>query len=110
MQVSKYIPGRYEVKAYGDGLPLELRVKLGIYRLNLGDDNFEEARVRSQLATRLISLNLGYRTILSGLIQKTLTQVLRYLTTLINSEKLLMLFEGGSFSVKLCNSISHCSN
>ena len=44
-QVSGYIPGRYEVNAYGDGLPLELRVKLGIYRLNLGDDNFEEAIV-----------------------------------------------------------------
>lgn len=47
MQVIGYIPGRHEVNAYGDGLPLELRVKLGIFRLNLGGDNFEEATVTS---------------------------------------------------------------
>lgn len=47
IRVSRYIPGRYEINAYGDGLPLELRVKLGIYRLKLGDGNFEEATVRS---------------------------------------------------------------
>lgn len=47
IQVSDYKPGQYKVNTYGDGLPLELRVKLGIYRLNLGDDNFEEAIVRS---------------------------------------------------------------
>lgn len=47
VQVSGYIPGQYEARTYGDGLPLELRVKLGIYRLNLGHLNYDEAIVRS---------------------------------------------------------------
>ena len=32
--------------AYGEGLPLELRVKMGILRLNVGRECFEEAMVR----------------------------------------------------------------
>lgn len=53
-----------------------------------------------------ILLILDDRAILGGLIPETVTQVLHYLTTLIYSEKWQRLFEGGSFSVKLCNSIS----
>lgn len=34
---------------YGEGLPLELRVKLGILRLNMGVEHFEEAMVRLAL-------------------------------------------------------------
>lgn len=33
---SRFIPGRYSHMQYGDGLPMELRVKLGLYRLKLG--------------------------------------------------------------------------
>ena len=31
---------------YGNGLPMELRIKMGLLRLNLGDEHFEEALVR----------------------------------------------------------------
>lgn len=42
-QVEGFISGKYEASAYGAGLPIELRTKLGIYRLEMGADNFEEA-------------------------------------------------------------------
>ena len=45
IQVQKFSLGRYESTAYGDGLPLELRVKLGIFRLRLGENNVKEALV-----------------------------------------------------------------
>lgn len=51
-QLEGFIPGRYESSAYGDGLPLELRVKLGIYRLNLGDQNLKEAIARPLFGPR----------------------------------------------------------
>ncbi|KAM5456860.1 transcription factor TFIIIC subunit tfc4 [Microsporum audouinii] len=31
-----FVPGQYPLESYGIGLPLELRVKLGIYRLKMG--------------------------------------------------------------------------
>jgi general transcription factor 3C polypeptide 3 (transcription factor C subunit 4) len=34
--IDGFVPNRYPVGLYGEGLPLELRVKLGIYRLRLG--------------------------------------------------------------------------
>ncbi len=40
-----FMPGHYKANSYGDGLPLELRIKLGIYRLNLGDEHLGEAIV-----------------------------------------------------------------
>lgn len=43
--ISHYVPGQYDGFLYGKSLPLELRVKLGLYRLRLGD--FKEAMVRS---------------------------------------------------------------
>lgn len=43
--VSWFTPGQYPVEAYGLGLPLELRIKLGVYRLNLGPDHVDEALV-----------------------------------------------------------------
>ena len=46
-QVEGFIPGLYRPSAYGDGLPLELRIKLGVYRLNLGGKNIDEAMVKS---------------------------------------------------------------
>ena len=43
--VQKFTSGKYEPSAYGKGLPLELRVKLGVFRLQLGADHVEEAMV-----------------------------------------------------------------
>ena len=35
--VDCFTPGAFQAHTYGDGLPLELRIKLGVYRLRLGD-------------------------------------------------------------------------
>ena len=40
---ARFVSGKYPSQSYGFGLPLELRVKLGIYRLNLGKDHRSEA-------------------------------------------------------------------
>jgi general transcription factor 3C polypeptide 3 (transcription factor C subunit 4) len=41
--LSQFVPGHYPTQSYGFGLPLELRAKLGIYRLKLGKDHRSEA-------------------------------------------------------------------
>lgn len=51
-QVPEYIPGSYDLTTYGEGLPLEIRMKLGLFRLNLGDDHLDEAMV-GELALKL---------------------------------------------------------
>ncbi|KAF7712462.1 Uncharacterized protein PECH_004325 [Penicillium ucsense] len=38
-----YVPGHWPRDSYGLGLPLELRVKMGIFRLKMGDKNYGEA-------------------------------------------------------------------
>ena len=38
-----FVPGKHDVTSYGDGLPLELRVKLGVFRLKSEDRNLMEA-------------------------------------------------------------------
>jgi general transcription factor 3C polypeptide 3 (transcription factor C subunit 4) len=43
IQIQEYVRSRSDSQLYGDGLPLELRVKLGLYRLRLG--NHDEAMV-----------------------------------------------------------------
>lgn len=43
VQVKEFISGKQEASAYGAGLPIELRTKLGVYRLEMGPGNFEEA-------------------------------------------------------------------
>ena len=43
MQIEEYVASHFDSQLYGEGLPLELRVKLGLYRLRLG--NFDEAMV-----------------------------------------------------------------
>jgi general transcription factor 3C polypeptide 3 (transcription factor C subunit 4) len=43
MHIEEYIATHFDSQLYGEGLPLELRVKLGLYRLRLG--NFDEAMV-----------------------------------------------------------------
>ena len=40
---SDYIPGNHPIESYGDGLPLEIRAKIGIYRLRQGSDFKAEA-------------------------------------------------------------------
>jgi general transcription factor 3C polypeptide 3 (transcription factor C subunit 4) len=40
-----FIPGIYPENSYGIGLPMELRMKLGIFRLKLGDRHLNEALV-----------------------------------------------------------------
>lgn len=45
-QVQQFTPAQYGPTTYGDGLPLEIRVKLGIYRLKLGS-HVKEALVRT---------------------------------------------------------------
>ena len=52
VEVAGFKPGAYRATAYGDGLPLELRVKLGVFRLKAVNGNFEEAIVRSQCVAR----------------------------------------------------------
>lgn len=38
-----FVPEKYSSQSYGFGLPLELRVKLGMYRLKMGKDHRSEA-------------------------------------------------------------------
>lgn len=44
-EVPEFVCGRYGRSAYGEGLPLELRVKLGILRLKSENSGFEEVMV-----------------------------------------------------------------
>ena len=41
--VPGFLPGEHDVTSYGDGLPLELRVKLGVFRLRSENSNLMEA-------------------------------------------------------------------
>lgn len=43
VQTRGFVPGQYQLSAYGSGLPLELRIKLGVYRLKMGVDHQDEA-------------------------------------------------------------------
>jgi general transcription factor 3C polypeptide 3 (transcription factor C subunit 4) len=45
--------GLYSLESYGQGLPLELRVKLGTFRLKLSADYREEALVKAPTHSRL---------------------------------------------------------
>ena len=44
-QAQEFVAGRYPIGTYGEDLPLELRIKLGFFRLNLGNEELEEALV-----------------------------------------------------------------
>jgi general transcription factor 3C polypeptide 3 (transcription factor C subunit 4) len=56
IQAQEYVPSRFGSQLYGDGLPLELRVKLGLYRLRLGD--YDEARVYVPYTVDSVSISL----------------------------------------------------
>lgn len=45
ISLSTFDPNKYDLASYGDGLPLELRVKLGIFRLKSPKYDLEEAKV-----------------------------------------------------------------
>lgn len=51
-KVTGYVPDHYPESTYGDGLPLELRIKLGVYRLCMGDKYRDEALGSHLLAMR----------------------------------------------------------
>lgn len=71
VSVEGFRSGKYEASAYGIGLPIELRIRLGIYRLEIGPDSVDEALVSS--SKRMIELvdvwlSTRCRTISAGLI------------------------------------------
>ncbi|KAK3043997.1 hypothetical protein LTS18_002451, partial [Coniosporium uncinatum] len=47
--VGHFIPKRYPKDTYGESLPLELRVKLGMFRLRLGPQHYPEALLHFQV-------------------------------------------------------------
>lgn len=46
IEVPEYVPEEYDAMTYGDGLPLELRIKMGTFRLRSNSGEVEEAIVR----------------------------------------------------------------
>lgn len=44
--VKDFLPGKYGKETYGAGLPMELRIKLGLFRLRMGPQQRDEALVR----------------------------------------------------------------
>ena len=53
IQVSQFSSGKYDRSTYGNGLPLELRVKLGILRLSVGSTDLDED-LKEALASRIL--------------------------------------------------------
>ena len=43
IEIPRFVPGEYDTSSYGDGLPLELRIKLGVFRLRSESRDLEEA-------------------------------------------------------------------
>lgn len=43
IKTPNFVPGKYPAESYGEGLPMELRIKLGLYRLKLGASHKREA-------------------------------------------------------------------
>jgi general transcription factor 3C polypeptide 3 (transcription factor C subunit 4) len=54
--VPHYMPGKFPVSSYGYGLPIELRVNLGKFRMNLG--HYDEAMVRKFLISAFLLTQL----------------------------------------------------
>ena len=44
-EVPGFEPGAYDISTYGQGLPADLRLRLGLFRLELGPDHLDEAMV-----------------------------------------------------------------
>lgn len=45
IKTNGFIPGHWPLESYGVGLPLELRIKLGLFRLKMGHQYYSEALV-----------------------------------------------------------------
>ena len=54
-EVAGFVPSLYSPATYGSGLPLELRIKLGVYRLKMPEGDLEEALVSNTSPFRLFS-------------------------------------------------------
>lgn len=50
IKTNGFIPGEWPLETYGTGLPLELRIKLGLFRLKMGSKYHNEALVRHSQA------------------------------------------------------------
>lgn len=87
-----FVAGQYDVALYGKGLPIELRIKLGIYRLNMGDQHLREAFVRADFL-KLPPRMADYkdRNTLHGLNPKIPVRVPSSSNTPTSSEKLRIL-------------------
>ena len=55
-QISDFTLDRFRIEQYGQGLPPDLRVKMGLFRLNMGVLHFEEAMVRLFLNNKFRAL------------------------------------------------------
>jgi general transcription factor 3C polypeptide 3 (transcription factor C subunit 4) len=58
-QVQGFVSGQYKASAYGDGLPLELRTKLGLYRLKMGLNYRDEAIVSDKNSGLVIGRSIA---------------------------------------------------
>ena len=52
IEIPEYVPGEHDISTYGDGLPFELRIKLGVFRLRSESRDLEEA-IASSTPTRM---------------------------------------------------------
>ena len=56
IDIPEYVPGEHDISTYGDGLPLELRIKLGVLRLRSESRDLEEA-IASSTPTRMLDFS-----------------------------------------------------
>lgn len=102
-----FVAGQYDAASYGNGLPIELRIKLGIYRLNMGDQHLHEAIVRSNLLKLPFrKADCRDRNTLHGLTPKIPSQVLSSSNIPTSLEKLRILSTRKVFLQMLYNSTS----
>jgi len=104
-----FVAGAYEAHSYGGGLPLELRIKLGIFRLYADRRELKEAIVSIATcpASRMLN-NASYRIISNGLNQKPIIRTARSMNIQISSVKWEMHCVKGSNIKKLLDSMNHC--
>lgn len=109
-ELPTFVAGEYDVMSYGDGLPLDLRIKLGIFRLKSRNHDLEEAVVSPfTLNTKSRSTNANCRTILNGLIQRTTIREPNYTTIQISSGRPPILSEGWDSIMRLFDTTNRCS-
>lgn len=61
-----FIPGQWPRDSYGLGLPLELRIRMGLFRLKMGEKHHSEALVSGVSVARGSKLTILHSTILNG--------------------------------------------